>query len=42
MLKFNVSMVFFNGEVRSNLSFLKRAEIEFLLAADTATFKQLI
>ena len=42
MLKFHVSIAFFNGEVRSNLSFLKRAEVVFLLEADTATFKQLI
>ena len=42
MWKFHVSIVFFNGDVRSNLSFLKRAEIVFFLAADTATFKQLI
>ena len=42
MLKFHVSVVFFDGEVRSNLPFLKRAEIVFLLAADTVTFKQLI
>ena len=33
---------FFDGEVRSNLPFLKRAEIVFLLAVDTVTFKQLI
>ena len=35
MLKFHVSVVFFDGEVRSNLPFLKRAEIVFLLAANT-------
>ena len=33
---------FFDGEVRSNLPFLKRAEIVFLLAGDSVTFKQLI
>ena len=33
---------FFDGEVRSNLPFLKRAEIVFIFAADTVTFKQLI
>ena len=42
MLKFHVSVAFFDGEVRSNLPFLKRAEIVFLLAANTVTFKQLI
>ena len=31
---------FFDGEVRSNLPFLKRAETVFLLAADTVKFKQ--
>ena len=39
MLKFHVSVVFFDGEVRSNLPFLKRAEIVFLLAADTGYLK---
>ena len=33
---------FFDGEVRSNLPFLKRAETVLLLAADTVTFKQFI
>ena len=33
---------FFDAEIRSNLPFLKRAEIVFLPAADTVTFKQLI
>ena len=42
MLKFRVSIVFFDGEVRSNLPFLKTGEIVFLLAANTVTFKQLI
>ena len=42
MLKFHVSVVFFDGKIRSNLPFLKRAEIVFLFAANTVTFKQLI
>ena len=42
MLKFHVSIVSFDGEIRSNLPFFKRAEIVFLRAANTVTFKQLI
>ena len=42
MLKLHVSVVFFDGEVRPNLPFLKRAEIVFLLVANRVTFKQLI
>ena len=43
MLKLHVPIGFFEGEVRSNLPFLKRAdEIVFLIAADTVTYRQLI
>ena len=38
MNEFHVPIGFVDGEVRSNVPFLKRAETVFVLAADAVTF----